>query len=52
MKNPITSNATTSQKKIDPKAQNEQDMRALTSEEIFAVAGGPEVDIETGTGGG
>lgn len=30
---------------------SQQGIRTLTSEEILAVAGGPEVDIETGTGG-
>lgn len=33
-------------------AQNEHAMRALTNEEILAVAGGPEVDVEAGGGGG
>ncbi|BBB64332.1 hypothetical protein UNDYM_0079 [Undibacterium sp. YM2] len=38
---------------IDNSATLEQKcMRALTSEEILVVAGGPEVDVEAGGGGG
>ena len=31
-------------------AQSEQNLRTLTNEEILSVAGGPEVDVETGGG--
>ena len=34
----------------ESKTQDQQSMRALTSEEILAVAGGPEVDVESGGG--
>jgi hypothetical protein len=34
----------------EPLAPSEQSLRALTNEEILSVAGGPEVDVETGTG--
>lgn len=38
--------------KKDFNDQNEQTIRVLTTEEILAVAGGPEVDVEAGAGGG
>ncbi|MBC3916863.1 hypothetical protein H8L32_05190 [Undibacterium sp. CY18W] len=50
MKDLIASNITVSLNN-DSEAHNEQDMHTLTNEEILAVAGGPEVDIETGNGG-
>ncbi|MBC3916862.1 hypothetical protein H8L32_05185 [Undibacterium sp. CY18W] len=35
----------------DSDMQSQQAMRVLTNEEILAVAGGPEVDVESGNGG-
>jgi hypothetical protein len=36
----------------EPQAPSEQNLRTLTNEEILSVAGGPEVDVEAGGGGG
>lgn len=45
-KSPIASKTT------NTNFENESGIRQLNSEEILAVAGGPEVDVEAGGGGG
>jgi hypothetical protein len=46
----LISSKVTATSNNESKTQDQQGMQALTSEEILAVAGGPEVDIETGGG--
>lgn len=50
MENLISSKVTATSNN-ESKPQDQQGMRTLTTDEILAVAGGPEVDIETRNGG-
>jgi hypothetical protein len=54
MQNPVGSKVIplSSRPNDDSKLVCDQDIRVLTTEEILGVAGGPEVDVEAGAGGG